>query len=290
MDLSEIVRRRFERRDTPHALGRHVNHDPRSLHFAAGVLPMSAIQTVQWTRRAPIFNQGQLGSCTGNAGTGLLGTDRAGQTGATSVTITDTAAAASKGTFTAGTHVLDETFAVSLYSLATKMDPYAGQYPPTDTGSDGLSIAKALKLLGLADSYSHAFSQQALDSALQFGPVIIGVEWLNSMFDTDTAGVIKVDASSGVAGGHEIEITGLDVAQGLYTVANSWGESWGKGGYGYFRATDMAWLLSQQGDVTIPKLTSPVTPVPPQPPVPAQRSAQDLWDQFKALAASDGLK
>lgn len=288
MDLSALVRR-YEHRPTPRPLGRHVHHDPRSLDYAAGVLPHAAIHTVQWTRRAPIFDQGQIGSCTGNAATGLLGTDRAGQTGATSVTVTADAAAQSHGIFAAGDHTLDEDFALRLYELATRIDPYPGQYPPTDTGSDGLSVTKSLKTLGLVDSYTHAFSQQALDSALQSGPVIIGIEWLNSMFNPDANAVIPVDASSGVAGGHEIEITGLDVEQGLYTVANSWGTSWGKGGYGFFRRTDLAWLLSQQGDVTVPKVAVPTPPVPPQPPVPAQQTAQQLWDQLKAVAAQDGL-
>jgi hypothetical protein len=64
-------------------LGRHVQHDPRSLRYAHGVLPKTAIKTVDWTRRAPIFDQGQLGSCTGNAAAGLLGTDSATRPGLT---------------------------------------------------------------------------------------------------------------------------------------------------------------------------------------------------------------
>ena len=42
------------------------------------------------------------------------------------VDITTEGAAASKGTFTAGSYPLDEDFAVRLYSLATKLDEFPG--------------------------------------------------------------------------------------------------------------------------------------------------------------------
>ncbi|MFE9844666.1 hypothetical protein [Streptomyces goshikiensis] len=241
--------------------GRYVEHDPRSLAYAHGVLPGSAIKPVTWTRRIPVLDQGQLGSCTGNAGTGLLGTDSAGRRGLTTVTITTAAAQASHGRFAAGEHALDEAFAVALYSLATVLDEISGQYPPTDTGSSGLGAAKALQTLGLAARYTHAFSLAALDSALQTGPVMIGIPWLDSMFTPGPDGEIRVDRESPVAGGHEIELAGLDEA-GRYWLTNSWGSAWGVAGSGYVTAGDLAWLLSQQGDVTIPAWASPSKPAP----------------------------
>jgi hypothetical protein len=252
----------------PHPLGRLVEHDPRSLAYAHGVLPKAAIQSVSWTRRAPILDQGQLGSCTGNAGTGALGTDSAGRTASTSVTISAAGAAASHGLFTAGSHVLDETFAVALYSLATLLDSIPGQYPPDDTGSSGLGVAKALQALGLAKGYTHAFSIDALNSALQQGPVLIGIEWLNSMFNPAADGRIPVDQTSGVAGGHELELCKFDATAGEYWVANSWGTSWGQQGYGYLTTADLTWLLSQQGDVTVPAWATAPTPTPTPTPAP----------------------
>lgn len=250
----------------PFRLGRHVEHDPRSLQYAHGVLPKSAIKSVAWTRRIPILDQGSLGSCTGNAGTGLLGTDSAGRTASTTVTISAAGAAASHGLFTAGEHTLDEVFAVALYSLATILDGVSGKYPPTDTGSTGLGVGKALKALGLASGYTHAFSLAALNSALQSGPVMIGIEWLQSMFDTATDGRILLDKTSPIAGGHELELSKFDAATGEYWVPNSWNTSWGKDGWGYFTAADLAWLLSQQGDVTVPSLVPAPQPTPTPPP------------------------
>ncbi|RPE44174.1 papain like protease [Streptomyces sp. Ag109_O5-1] len=243
-------------------LGRHVEHDPRSLRYAHGVLPKSAIKTVEWTRRIPILDQGSLGSCTGNAGTGILGTDSAGRTASTKVTITPAGAAASHGVFVAGTYDLDESFAVWLYKLATILDGISGTYPPDDTGSTGIGVAKALKALGLAGTYTHAFSIAALNSALQSGAVMIGIEWPQSAFDTANDGRIIVDKTSPIAGGHELELSKYDASTGEYWVPNSWNTTWGDAGWGYFTAADLAWLLSQQGDVTVPALTGSPTPTP----------------------------
>lgn len=249
----------------PFRLGRHVEHDPRSLRFAHGVLPKSAIKSVEWTRRIPILDQGQLGSCTGNAGTGVLGTDSAGRTASTKVTITPAGAAASHGVFVAGTYILDEAFAVSLYKLATILDGVSGTYPPDDTGSTGLGVAKALKALGLAGAYTHAFSIAALNSALQSGPVMIGIEWLRSMFDTATDGRILLDKSSPVDGGHELELSKFDASTGEYWVPNSWNTSWGDAGWGYLTTVDLTWLLGQKGDVTVPTFAAAPAPAPAAP-------------------------
>jgi hypothetical protein len=260
--------RLIEQRHRPgQHLGRHVEHDPRSLRYAHGVLPKSAIKSVEWTRRIPILDQGNLGSCTGNAATGALGTDSAGRTAATSVTISAAGAAASHGLFAGGVHQLDETFAVALYSLATILDGVSGTYPPTDTGSSGIGVAKALQALGLAAKYTHAFSIAALNSALQTGGVLIGIEWPQSAFDTATDGRILIDKTSPIAGGHELELSKYDASTGEYWVPNSWNTSWGDKGWGYFTTADLTWLLSQQGDVTVPAWTTVPTPTPA--PVPA---------------------
>lgn len=276
---------KYERSDP--RLGRHVEHDPRSLASAHGVLPKSAIKSVEWKRRIPILDQKNLGSCTGNAGTGLLGTDSASRTASTTVTITAAGAAASHGLFTAGTHQLDEDFAVKLYSLATILDGVSGQYPPTDTGSTGLGVGKALKALGLASGYTHAFSIAALNSALQSGPVLIGIEWLNSMFDPKSDGRIPVDQTSSVAGGHELELSKYDEATGEYWVPNSWNTSWGDKGWAYLTTADLTWLLSQQGDVTVPALVGAPTPTPT--PTPAGPTAAQVATAVRSTLTGLGV-
>ncbi|GAA2760700.1 hypothetical protein [Actinopolymorpha rutila] len=281
MDLHQ-----YDRQDP--RLGRHVEHDERSLAYAVGVLPRSAIKTVHWDRRIGILDQGNLGSCTGNAGTGLIGTDSTARQGLVKVDITADGAAASQGTFTVGSYPLDEDFAVRLYSLASRLDEFPGNYPPDDTGSSGLGVAKALKALGLATSYQHAFSLNALNATLQTAPVMIGIPWLNSMFEPDSNGLITVDKSSGIAGGHELEVNGLDVDANTYTLTNSWGTGWGVDGVGYLKSADLKWLLSQQGDVTVPTWAL-VTPDPKPDPDPGTADDTHLWEVAKQWAAAKGL-
>lgn len=252
-------------------LGRHVEHDPRSLNYAHGVLPKTAIKTVDWPRRVPHFDQGQLGSCTGNAAVGLLGTDSAARPGLTSVTISDNVLP------------VDETLAVQVYSLATQLDSFQGAYPPDDTGSSGLGAAKALVKLGLAVKYAHAFSLDALKSALQTGPVMVGTVWLDSMFDVNAStGHVVVDRKSAVAGGHEYVLSAYDASALAFRMDNSWGESWGIRGSAWLTQADMQWLLSQHGDVTVPAWT--VAPAP-KPAI----TAEDLASQIRALFAANGV-
>ena len=258
---------------TPHPLGRHVEHDPRSLQFAHGVLPKTAIKSVDWTRRAPIFDQQSLGSCTGNAAAGLVGTDFAARTGLTSVTVNGQ------------TLPVDEDLAVEVYKLATTLDDIRGSYPPDDTGSSGLGAAKALKKLGLATGYTHAFSLDALKSALQSGPVMVGTVWLDSMFDPTAAGNITVDRKSQVAGGHEYVLSAYDANARQFRADNSWGESWGVRGSAWITEADMQWLLSQQGDVTVPVWAT----VPTPPPSPAPATDPRLARAAALVQEADGL-
>lgn len=249
-----------EYRGTDPRLGRRVEHDPRSLAYAHGVLPKTAIKSVDWTRRAPIFDQGNLGSCTGNAATGLLGTDSAARAGLTTVVLADDPNAS---------WPVDENLAVEVYKLATTLDNITGSYPPDDTGSSGIGAAKALKKLGLATGYTHAFSLDALKSALQSGPVMVGTVWLESMFDPDLkTGFVKVDRKSQVAGGHEYVLSAYDATRQAFRIDNSWGASWGARGSAWITEADIQWLLAQQGDVTVPAWVTAPMPTPPPAPTP----------------------
>lgn len=229
-------------------LGRHVRHDSRSLSY---LYPTSSVPLVSARHLSsiPTLDQGNVGSCTGNAATKCIATSEF-WAGAKSFLSSDATA--------------DEKFAVGVYSAATKLDSYKGTYPPTDSGSDGLSVAKVLTARRLIPGYQHATSLAALLNALTRQAVIVGTEWRTDMYDPAANGRMKITGN--VEGGHEYVLDEIDVENQLVWMQNSWGDSWGvQGGRAYFTWSDMAALLKADGDCTI--FTPPNQPAPVPVPV-----------------------
>ncbi|GAA2903046.1 hypothetical protein GCM10010472_71580 [Pseudonocardia halophobica] len=213
-------------------LGRHQLLDARSLAYMVenDVAAMNTtLKDRLWQRVVTILDQGKLGSCTGNAGTGALGTEPFySAVGQKVLPDPDDERACEK-------------FAVKLYSEATEIDPFPGSYPPEDTGSSGLAICRVLKSRGTIKGYTWARTAYGFLTLLQSGPVLQGMPWYRAFFQPDADGFIDADptwTSSGIAGGHEVEALGVeldtrDVFDSVITYANSWGTGWGD--HGMFR-------------------------------------------------------
>src|SRR5690242_20178409 len=100
-------------------LGRHVRHDPRSLRYLYPAHEVDGLVSVRHVRFIPVLDQGDLGSCTGNAAEGAVGTSPLFE-------------ALPDGNLSNPTDDgdLDEQQAIALYSAATALDDYDGTYPP----------------------------------------------------------------------------------------------------------------------------------------------------------------
>lgn len=208
-------------------LGRHVNHDPRSLEYPA----RRAAQIVSVTHEAvglPL-DQGNIGSCTANALCGALN---------------------SAPDYKGGTP-LNEKDAVRLYELETKLE---GQpYPPNDPGGSGLMVCKAAKQLGMISSYRHAFGIDHALEALVVQPVITGVNWYSSFDQPDpSTGLVEIAPDATVRGGHEIVADGIDADNRLVWFWNSWGTAYALDGRFCMSFDTWDRLLHEQGDVTVP--------------------------------------
>jgi hypothetical protein len=217
-------------------LGRHIAHDPRSRDFAVEAPAGATFDTVYWDRHSDILDQGEVGSCTGNAMVGAL---------ACAPLCADDAAGKQ----------FDETLALALYGGATRRDSVTGSYPPVDTGSTGLAVAKEAKARGLIDSYRWAFSVSGLLHALQGGPVIVGVPWYAGFDHPDGNGLVR--PSGQIRGGHEFLLRGLvvkgtDQDEWELHADNSWGRGWGDRGMFCFTVATWKLLRSQHADVVIP--------------------------------------
>ncbi len=214
---------------TPYPLGRLVEHDPRSLNYAFVPPRKVALRTLAHRSYGLPFDQGNLGSCTGNAAAGAVNT---------------------VPVHYAGERVLRETDALSLYEAATRLDAFDGEYPPDDTGSSGIGAAKAAQQAGYIRSYRHAFTMGQALAALMYGPVITGVDWYDGMFEPTKDGFVHPTGQ--IAGGHEFLVRGYVAAKRPYVLCmNSWGSGWGLDGKFKLFVDEWAALLSADGDVTV---------------------------------------
>lgn len=222
--------------ENPFRMGRHQVHDALlpelEALFEAGT--QSRILSVVHQEFEPCFDQGQLGSCTANAALGVLVTAPFGHVGVAYI----------------------EKDAVALYEIETKIDDrqIPGEYPPDDTGSTGAWSMQALEKEGKIRSWRHTRVLHAALRLLNTGPISIGIPWYQSMFNPNSTGVLMVDPSSGVAGGHQIALTANDVTGQRVLIRNSWGTSWGQDGHAWLDWSDLDALLHDGGDVVQPVL------------------------------------
>lgn len=258
-----IYRRRYDEiRVTGRPLGRHIMRDSRSAAYPFVAQSPVPVDSVTWARTIPILDQGTLGSCTGNAMTGALGT------------------APLWPNLPVGHPELDEAEAIKIYGLATALDGYPFTYPPVDTGSDGTSACKAAQKLGFISGYTHATTVDQMLQALMAGPVLMGLDWYDSFDDPDADGLIEIEPGSVVRGGHEVVARGIHADTELIMFDNSWGASWGLAGSFFMSYETVATLLSSEGDCTVPlplNMPAPIpTPVPPTPAPPSPIVVDDL--------------
>jgi hypothetical protein len=204
-----------------HRLGRHVEHDPRSRAF--GVSRVEPLKNTKWKRHCDPFDQGDLGQCTAETGIGILMTEP----------------------FFNPNRILSQKDCTQLYSEATKLDKIPGFFPPDDTGSSGLAVAKAMHKRGWLRAYHHAFTLH--------GPGMLGIPWYEG-FDEPFGPGAELRIAGSVRGGHEIEVSEIDVSRQLIRGPNSWGTGWGDMGYYSMSFETVDRLLHEQGDYTVPQL------------------------------------
>jgi hypothetical protein len=217
-------------------LGRLRQHDPRSRDYPArGVLYRedAPLRSHTWVCDL-VLDQGQTPHCVGDAFTAELAADPKPVRG------------------------LSQRFADALYNRAQQLDEWPGE---AYEGTSGLGGARACCERGYYSEYRWAFgADDALQALSQHGPIVVGIPWLEGMFDPRPSGLLEVDGAE--AGGHEILARGNllrarlkgEGSKPLHVVRfrQSWGTSWGAAGDCYMRADDFARLLGMGGDVVVP--------------------------------------
>lgn len=230
--------------DTPHRLGRHVEHDDRSRDFEFSGPRRGLDRDQLWTFSKPVLNQMNTSSCVGNTFTQFVNTD-----------------------WCAPLRVhrkvdwYGEAEALECYHLATVADGISADiYPPADDGTSSLGGAKAAQQLGWIDRYEHAFDFDTFRSAIQQQPVCVGTLWTNQMFNADPTGMIAVGQlgdvndpnNPNIAGGHEYLALGISYTLRRVRFLTSWGPSFALGGQFMMTFDDFETLIANQGDIVVP--------------------------------------
>jgi hypothetical protein len=149
-------------------------------------------------------------------------------------------------------------YAQGWYKRAQELDPWAGE------AYDGTSVDAGLKVArerGVIDSWRWMYDvDEVRDAVLAVGPVVLGINWYEDMYDTRPSGLVTVGGPK--VGGHCITIIGYHPGMRIagedynqrYEVfkwKNSWGNSYGKNGVGYLRASDLDELLQDDGEAAV---------------------------------------
>jgi hypothetical protein len=143
-----------------------------------------------------------------------------------------------------------------VYHWAQLVDEWPGE------DYDGTSVRAGFQVLqtqGHIKNYVWAQSEYDIfDFVASTGPVVMGTNWYDGMFDPDSAGVLNLTGA--VVGGHAWLLYG--VTADFYLMQNSWG-LWGlPGGTAKIRRADVARLLQEDGEAGAGVEVS-ITPEPP---------------------------
>ena len=208
--------------------------DERNALFSVAE-PLSEIQE-SWTSRyystAEVLDQGSEGACVGHSTVGAL------------------AASPIRSKFR---HLQQAAF--GFYRLAQYVDEWAGEAYEGTSVLGGMTVAQKA---GHISEYRWCVSlPEVLDTVALLGPVVIGVEWKDSMMDPGPTGLL--DCSGSVVGGHCVFISGVTKsrdfgAQGKHPVVRirqSWGKSHGNNGNVWMRWDDLGALL-ERGEAALP--------------------------------------
>lgn len=143
---------------------------------------------------------------------------------------------------------ITDDFARGIYQEAKRIDEWEGE---DYEGTSVLAGAKVMKSRGFITEYRWCFSLNDVLLALSYeGPVVLGLNWYEGMFDTNAKNFIT--PTGNWVGGHCIMARGISVKYERILLRNSWGKDWGSRGGAYLSFSDLDRLLHESGEACVP--------------------------------------
>lgn len=149
--------------------------------------------------------------------------------------------------------------AFNIYRAAVLLDPWKENDNEAklqdgdvlmDSGTTVRAGAQAVAAMGELTSYVWAFNlEDAVQWVLTKGPVVLGTNWYQSMFNPDQSGRISITPGTKLAGGHCYLLRGVDNKKAVATFTNSWGNKWAKKGDFVMSFADLERLIKEDGEV-----------------------------------------
>lgn len=214
------------------------SYDVRALLAAPAILP--PLRSFTWPNRY-VTDQGQEGACVGHGHQGRFLNAPIWPRNPPDYGDTDASVDA-----------------YEVYKAAQDVDEWPGD------DYDGTSVLAGAKVMTDADAYQSYWWAFNIDSVLlaiaYVGPVVLGIPWLDSMFEPRPSGLL--DCTGKIAGGHCIRARGVRLRAKLFgegldpievvRLTNSWGRDYGMNGDVYIRVDDLSMLLEDEGDACVP--------------------------------------
>lgn len=206
-------------------LGRSPYFDEQSRAYPVRAMftPAPAVRRKRiWTPRFEPLDQGEEGECVAFANSSELAA-------------------------TPWRHTVTNESARALFQAIRVTDQAMGNHFPE--GASVLAGAKTCQAQGLIDSYRWAFGiDDVIETLLRRGPIILGIDWFESMYTTEEGGLVRIGGAH--VGGHGIMANGFWPNHPLFgdVVAwiNTWGLKYGINGMGLIKVADLKWLLHER--------------------------------------------
>jgi C1A family cysteine protease len=187
------------------------------------------------SKMPPIYDQGQLGSCTANALCGLIGYDKPTIHGSRLFVYYNERVLENDVSHDSGTTLADGIKCLQKYGVCQETSwPYIiskfAVRPPSSCYTEGVQHV-ALQVRNIKNDLN------TMKTSLANGyPFVVGIQVYSSfesLYVRKTGNVPMPSPTDKYLGGHAIVCVGYDDTKKVWIMRNSWGSSWGINGYFY---------------------------------------------------------